>query len=147
MSQTYKVSSKITSKVYFRETRVRSFQERYGLDGMYLPSVLWELTRMSFVVDWWLNVGDWLMSMTVDTSREVLGSMTSVKTTSETINSFRGGHLAPGICKFTKTRLERIITADRPPAFPVVNMSVDSIKHSIDGLSLLWQHMPKQLRR
>jgi len=45
-----------------------------GLRGRDLPATLWECTPYSFVVDWFVNVGDWLNAVVPDPNIETHGN-------------------------------------------------------------------------
>lgn len=63
-----------SAKVAFRYTRPLTWQERYGLDASDLPGIAWELTRLSFIVDRYLAIGQWLSALKASSSAvQVLG--------------------------------------------------------------------------
>lgn len=51
----------------------------WGLSLMDVPSTAWELVTLSFVVDWFFNVGDWIRAVTPDPARTVLSSSVSIR--------------------------------------------------------------------
>jgi len=51
----------------------------FGLGLVDVPDAIWELIPFSFVVDYFINVQDWINSMNVRPEITVLGSWTSVK--------------------------------------------------------------------
>lgn len=52
----------------------------WGTHASYIPSAMWELTTLSFAVDWIVNVGDWLKALTVSARAEIKGSWAVVTT-------------------------------------------------------------------
>lgn len=50
---------------------------RFGLSWQNMPSAAWELTPWSFVVDWFLNVGDYIRAITPKLDAQVLCSTTT----------------------------------------------------------------------
>jgi hypothetical protein len=54
-----------------------------GLRGRDIPSLLWELTPWSFVVDWFANVGTWLQAVVPDPSISIRGNWVTVIRTTE----------------------------------------------------------------
>lgn len=144
---------KYVSKVFYKMTRPLTWQERYGLDALKIPGIALELTRLSFVWDWFFSVGDWLSSITPSDARSVHGSVTSqkstvVSTTRATAIKFYGlvpAKVSGGLYEVTYEKLDRRI--NQPLALtPLVNRQKLSLKRTIDGISLLWQSLPKPRR-
>lgn len=54
------------------EPRTYGVMDHFGFTK--IPYALWDLTRLSFVVDWFLNVSDFISSYTPDTYYKILGS-------------------------------------------------------------------------
>lgn len=52
--------------------RTMGFKDDFGLTK--IPSTIWDLTRLSFVADWFFNTSSWLAAWTPDTYWSVLGS-------------------------------------------------------------------------
>lgn len=147
------VKHKYVSKVFYKMTRPLTWQERYGLDALKMPGIALELTRLSFVWDWFFSVGDWLGSITPSDARSVHGSVTSqkstvVSTTRATAIKFKGlvpAKVSGGLYEVTYEKLDRRI--NQPLALtPLVNRQALSLKRTIDGISLLWQSLPKPRR-
>lgn len=146
------VKHKYVSKVFYTLTRPLTWQERYGLDALSIPGIALELTRLSFVWDWFFSVGDWLSSITPSDARTVHGSVTSQKST--VVSTTRVGAIkvankpakaSGGLYEVTYEKLDRRI--NQPLALtPLVNRQALSLKRTIDGISLLWQSMPKPRR-
>lgn len=147
------IKTAYTSKVYYQCLRPLSFGEQYGLDFGSAPSVIWELTPLSFVWDWFFSVGDWLKSVKTSDDRQFVGGITSQKSTvevSSSINSVKfygvvnvpisGGSHHTIYQKLDRRRNQTSAIS------PVQNRGVLGIKRQIDALSLTWQRMPK-LRR
>lgn len=53
--------------------------KQFGLHWTNLPSAAWELVPWSFVADWFINVGDYLQSITPKVGVRILAGFTSVK--------------------------------------------------------------------
>lgn len=147
------VKHKYVTNVFYKMTRPLTWQERYGLDAFSIPGIALELTRLSFVWDWFFSVGDWLGSITPSDARTVHGSVTSqkctvVSTTRVTAIKFFGlvpAKYSGGLYELTYEKLDRRI--NQPLALtPLVNRQALSLKRTIDGISLLWQSLPKPRR-
>lgn len=67
--------------VYFRVHPVSEQLKRFGLIN--LPALLWELTPLSFVVDWFLPVGDYLSNLDTMAGVDVLGGTYSLRVKGE----------------------------------------------------------------
>lgn len=79
----------------------------FGLDAQYIPLALWEATRLSFVLDWFFNIGSFIEALTPVGGVKQLATWTTVITDSETLREtrqVRGGTHANG--------QTRVITAD-----------------------------------
>lgn len=143
------VKTKYVSKVFYKYVKPLSWQERYGLDSSALPSIAWELATLSFVWDWFFSVGDWLQSLRTSDARQVLGCVTSQKSTVvataiPTSVKFYSVPAKVSGCQLqiTYERLDRRINRILPVS-PVVNREALSLKRTIDAISLLWQQMPR----
>lgn len=141
--------------VYFKEKWQRSTGEYLGLNPASTPEIIWELTRLSFVVDWVFSVGPWLGSYRVQPRIEILGNTVSTKISYEGRCSFTGTcQFQPGTleCDFDdvvyeKNKFVRYVDRDLPvlPQFRYADGV--TILHTIDSLTLLLQPMLKQLRK
>lgn len=127
-----------------------------GLHPDQLVSVLWELTRLSFVVDWVVAVGDWLSAVSPTLSIEYLGACTSQKILKEMscevtgVRSVLGLDPAIKVVKpywraWSECLERRVITT--PLALPAVNPNYAKIARLVDALSLLWQPLSTKLRK
>lgn len=123
----------------------------------HIPVVLWELTRLSFVADWFLNVGDFLQSIEPNTAVSILGGCTSEKTTVSRIVSVCGTPRVPGEATPMKIHIapSAIYSAQRLvrktpialPASPVFNVSTLSVKRAADAIALLWSATGNRIGR
>lgn len=150
-SGTLSQSYSMTSSVMYKLTRRLTFRDIYGLNLHDLPRIVWELTTLSFVWDWFFGIGDWLESFTIDSSRRVMGSTTSLKATTTFQLAGRAYHYGkPARCGKSDFTLESQILDRRVnqtlPSLPVMDPSALSLKRQIDAISLIWQRLPK-LRR
>lgn len=147
------ITEKYVSSVFYRLERPLSFGETYGLDFASVPLLIWELTPLSFVWDWFFTVGNFLGACKVSDARTFIGATTSCKVTVKATvkvksvkflgtvpTSFSGGSYT-----VVYEKLDRRV--NQPKAIsPLVNRNLLSVKRHLDAVSLLWQRMPR-LRR
>jgi hypothetical protein len=102
---------------------------------------IWELTRLSFLLDWFFNVGTLIAAWTPNANLNPLGSWVT-ETHTFTYSSFYSGfkrvitdpnwdcfptHTAPGILKATHEIKRRVITPERP-MLPTIKINLDWAK-------------------
>lgn len=63
-----------------------TFPSLAGLTLDRIPSTIWELTRLSFVVDWFLNIGDFIGALTAHARGDILASWCTVKVSYEVVH-------------------------------------------------------------
>jgi hypothetical protein len=68
-----------TASVQYTQSETNTLLDQLGLSPRFLPEVAWELTRLSFVVDWILSVGPWLGTLRINPGIEVLGNTSGFK--------------------------------------------------------------------
>jgi hypothetical protein len=143
----------VTSHVYFKVKRAPSTARQLGLDFGNLPNIAWELTRLSWVLDWWLHIGDYLTSIRYDPDIVEVGNCSSIvseQTIKDLVKNirYRSTDLNPEwfTRTFTWKRLVRVVGTPKP-SFPVVDWGFHSVKHTLDSLALSWQSMPKIIKK
>lgn len=152
-TRTVTTDTRVTSNIYYKQLLADSFGVRYGVDYLSAPAVLWELTRLSFVVDRFIRIGDFLQSLRgrYNASRSVLGTVTSQKTViTETVLLKRIAYVSPSIqwrdveAAYTvKTEhLDRKVNLALPK-LPSVNWSDLNLQQQMDHIALIWQNLPK----
>jgi len=131
--------------------------QKYGLSPSQLPSTLYELVTLSFVLDWFTNVGSWISALTPNPSIKYMGGCVSDKTIitrevklSNAIycnmgNRNFGTPIITGTSSVTRTHLSRSVNP-KLPALPSFNPDVTSYKHAVDAVALIWQRLPKAWR-
>lgn len=141
---------KTVTSLYFNFTQPVTWQERYGLDILNAPALVWERIPLSFVLDWFLGVGLWLQSLHLSDKRNVVGSCTSQKTTvtlrMPDTNVYWSVPATNYNCGssyvMTYEKLDRRVN-QTPPLLPVVNPAFLSLQRRLDAATLIWQRLPK----
>lgn len=148
---TRKQTWKASTSVYYTRTIPLTFGERYGTDLSSLPNVAWELTRLSFVVDRFIRIGDFLSYIRGVTSGkfDVVGTSTSLKWTKVDLYRMTGLTWIPKIPpikqyehEVTTRVLDRRINLTLP-LLPTVNWRSLSIQQWFDHAALIWQAIPQ----
>lgn len=144
----------IRARVYYRQWLERSSAQELGLSAEYLPEIIWELTRLSFVVDWAFAVGPWLGQFRVKPNIEILGNTCSVRssitgtatpryiTNGDTFSVMTG---SGGGAVLRKEAYDRECDRSLPclPQFRYADAV--SLTHTADALALIWQPVVKRL--
>lgn len=143
------ISQNYTSGVtYKRLVENEPLMHRLGLSLENAPSTLYEMVPLSFVADWFLNIGRWLKAISPNPYVQLLGAFTSVKTTiSLQYNATHSVYLGvTGTAKATGTciheRLNRSCTTALP-SLPSIENDVMSLSRAVDSAILAQQRMPK----
>lgn len=146
--------TRYSASVGYTLTSPLTMDERFGLDAYSIPAIAWELTTLSFVVDWWLNIGSWLQSLRVLNPKVQLAGITvSAKTTVDVLVTTTGRAWINGTpvlltdSSSATLNYQRLQRQNPPLAFTGVTPSLNSkafdLNRTIDGLTLLWQRIAK----
>lgn len=144
---------KVNATLYYRRSTNPSYA--LGLSLSDVPSLVWELTPFSFVVDWVFNIGDWLRSHVADPNCTPLGcclSFKEVKSWTSVIDYWRYNNWPPGQVtpvggSFTETQttLKRELWTSAP-MLPSVSREIVNLNRSLDSLSLIWKPVTQLLQ-
>jgi len=118
-----------------------------GTSASDLPSTLWEIIPYSFVVDWFVNVGDWIRAVVPVPGINVLGNWTTLLTNETTIVS---GQIAYGSNsndnpryvgsfgseKITSFSYQRNVNRSLPST-PALTKKPLSMLHQLDAAALM----------
>jgi hypothetical protein len=141
------------ASVQYLQKEEQSFLDSLGLTPRFLPEVAWELTRLSFVVDWIFSIGPWLATLRVNPGIEVLGNTSGFKHTRkirpQSVKLCLNGNFPPvempqvmiKDCIYNHDYYERKVDVDLSylPHF-TWGRTLDLFK-AIDSVSLIWQFM------
>lgn len=120
-----------------------------GLSASDVPSTLWEFTPLSFVADWFINVGDWLKAITPNPAVNVVGNWITTTGYDSTIvsnvkwhtyhgwPSIRTDFSAPSAS--VKTFVYQRETNQVVSRLPLLLKQPLSVTHSVDAMALMAQ--------
>lgn len=146
------------TKIYFRYNQNLDWLtalKALGLDPLGFASLAWELTSLSFVVDWCFNVGDWLRAITPNPQVELLGACTSAKLIRkekwQSIQNYwwspSKSAPAPPPCTILQEKLIRKVASTSKPVLPAMSSQILNFKRVADSLSIIWGRIPRQFKR
>lgn len=146
-----------TGIVYFRQLKPLPTLPKLGLGLRNLPETAWELTRLSFVIDWILSIGPWLESLRFNPEIEILGSSVSTRisvsgetdcTVGQGIDGWKVESSSVLQASLKADIFERQLLDTTPPALPQLQGSdALNLLRTLDGLALLTQPLLKALRK
>lgn len=144
------VTVSANAAVQYRYTVLPPDLDTWGLNLQYLPETAWELTRMSFVVDWLFSVGPWLQSWRYNPCIEILGDIVGLKVKKEALDvrlKYNSNYVPQQPQPIsTKVYIEsyvRTVSNGRPTTPLFLGKAKLDIYKLVDSLCLLWQHKPK----
>lgn len=143
-------TSRGTVRAYVLYEHQMSLVERSGLSLHELPISVWEGIPFSFVVDWFLNVGDWIRAVTPKAGVNVLATGVTVRKETEqrvdvtgSKNSITGyAETTPPDGWFSRDTVETSrqpgIQANLASKFPLIDFSGEKDwVHLLDAISLV----------
>lgn len=135
--------------VHYKSTVAGSFLERLNDFGLFdIPEATWELVPFSFIVDWFVPVGDWLKALTPKIGVEILaqGFTAEHNSVAETVLT---GFPSPTVGGVTFSPAAPIGSRDRVtqkirnrqtylgvPAYPPIDVKLN-VKRMADAVALL----------
>lgn len=149
-----------SASVQYKQTGTDTFLDTLGLTPRFLPETAWQLTRLSFVVDWLFTIGPWLATLRIKPEVQILGNTSGFKIERTiTVNG-----LSCGCPKYGYPMQDMSYALDvedfvRYKAYKrQVNVDLSMMPHFtwgrvldlfklIDSLSILWQAVPGKIRR
>jgi hypothetical protein len=146
----YDVATEYDLKAYaavqYRQSIPLSTWDKLGLTPRYWPETAWQLTRLSFVWDWFTTIGPWLQKFRLKPELEVLGNTVGVKMVKTQVVNRTGVHVdprtilqLPGRAKKICHRYQRVVGTELP-LLPHVRLDVAlDLNKWVDSLSLLIQ--------
>ena len=105
----YETESQLEAIVYYRRTLDQTTQELLGLTPANVPSILWEVTKLSFVWDWFLHIGSFIDALKPKVGVNILGYSTGV--------SHRQNHALRHVCPMYDQVSRSYIYATTKPCY------------------------------
>jgi hypothetical protein len=140
-----------TASIQYKQTVEQSSLDQWGLTPRHLPEICWELTRLSYVVDWIFTIGPWLGTLRYKPSIQILGNTTGIKVERTMKCQAKRARYSTG--PFSKWEYEAIATSSTYERQCHTDLSflphftwgrtLDLFK-AVDALSLIWQNLPKK---
>lgn len=136
---------------YSRKLNYSNTLHQYGIAVQDMPNVLWELTPLSFVADWFYGVGNWLRAITPNPAVNFIGGHLSRRIEDVANVNFPSSTFSTYAVKANggaSAHLQQLIRTYAPavPALPVRKVSTLGLARSIDSAILLLQRIPKNWR-
>nr|URG16524.1 MAG: maturation protein [Leviviridae sp.] len=138
---------------YFRDFEgIEMVQLRaLGIHPTQITSFVWEKTRLSFVLDWFVAVGDWLRAFTPDPAISFAGHCvsqkieTTIQATTTRVSCGVGLDptvpvVLPKVLAVSRYLERRVATTE--VVFPPLNPNFFSIKRLLDSFALAWALLP-----
>lgn len=139
-----------TGRVYFKVVDANAYnRKKLGLDVLDLPQLAYELTRLSFAVDWWFNLGDYIAALIPNPYIQVLGytyaerSLIVSQSRLKKIGTTVPKRFADGIFTEEKETYRREVVTPNVAALPTIDFEYRSWKHLVDSLGLIIQNVPR----
>jgi len=133
----------------------RTILDALGLSFKNLATLPWELLKMSFVYDWFANVGDLIGALTPAFGLKQIGSCIVITTEQTNTYNLLGTNLLdstnytlynganPCSCKQTKKKYSRSIGLGAPMLAIRLDFKLDHLLRAADAATLLLQRMKK----
>lgn len=149
-------TQKTRACVYYRLTKPLPRLAEWGMSKSDLLPAAWELAKLSFVVDRFLNIGDFLRSHCIQPEVQLLGNTVAVKREARCTTSFlpklpTGAQVSiwkPGQSVNEREHYVRIINVPVPNLPSVTNLStLTNGMHIADHLALTQQLLSSKYKR
>jgi len=151
LSTKHSVSDVVVVRAMSMDSYWADLQTRMGLSLTDLATVAWELLPFSFVIDWFVNIGDVINSIVPRAGLRNIGSTLTVKR--ETIVQCYGSAdltLAPtwggesslsGFCKESYYAHDRVVGLTLPGLAVKQDFGFDNILRKLDAIALVLQKL------
>jgi len=126
---------------------------RYGISPTQVLSTTYELLKLSFVADWFVNIGQWIKAMEPKPQCKVLDVCYTQSCKIDIDTQDAGGFWAVAgdmpavrscVSTFSRQYMNRsIVTNNLQAPIPRYNPEWQTISRTLDALSLLWQPASK----
>lgn len=142
--QEFSTVGKVSTSIQYRLDNELSLMDKLGLTPRHLPELAWELTRLSFVVDWFVEIGPWLGTYLrfqpgVTVLGNTVGYKTEQKVVARAMSYGRLGYETPCNIYLGETlfrKYERLVNQPTPLLPQFTSLSPTRIVHVVDALAL-----------
>jgi hypothetical protein len=138
------LEKRVRAYVLYEVDQEALIPQKLGL--LQVPATAWELVPFSFVVDWFVDIGEWLDALTPRVGVNILAEGYTVSTNRTRIRTITGSSLSLGVLSCSlpgQSDLHTLWTKSRTPRLPSaplprVNMKINP-KRATDAIALLVQ--------
>lgn len=145
-----------SASIQYKIAEQSSLADTLGLTPRFLPETAWQLTRLSFVVDWIFTIGPWLASLRINPGIEILGNTVGVKVARNitaqiyqarhvNVQSWTSANTPESTYETRKYDRKCHVDISYLPHF-TWGRTLDLYK-LVDALSLIWQILPNKWRK
>lgn len=142
------LEKRVRAYILYEVDRSSLIPQKLGL--LQLPATVWELVPFSFVVDWFVDIGDWLDAVTPRIGVNILAEGYTLQTTRTRIRTITGSSLSNGVLSCSlpgQHDLHVLFTKSRTPKLPTLPLPRVNVKFSpkraTDAIALLVQQFRK----
>lgn len=151
------VSKSISTHIYFRHNRWAdnyAALTSWGVNPFQILDVAYAIMPYSFVLNWFLDVGSWLKAIQPHPHLNVIGGVTSVKTSTRKViviqmANYTGNSTPMWVpCNasfdYEESSLDRSLITSWVPTVPI-GAGLNTLSKAINSAAMVWQKIP--LRR
>jgi hypothetical protein len=156
--QSVRYEQKVRSTVYYKQAAPFSSSKNWGIHPRYWPETAWDLTRLSFVIDWIVDVGSWLGAHRIQPDITILGATTSYKTEVDGniyVSHYSGSYVGTKVksdflganVAIKGTWYDRKVVSADPSRFPAMRWAAGlDLLSLVDALAISFQLLAGKLR-
>lgn len=133
------------ARVQYQLLGLPGLMDSLGLSLRHVPELVYELTRLSFVMDWWFDIGSWLATLRFNPQVRKLGNTVGTKLNRRAYCTGKMAVSYEGMANSVSVGILGVYTHDQydrqthvePPTTPLFLPEFRSVNHTIDALALL----------
>lgn len=154
-SDVHEQVTKVRCGIYYIDTLdyERRVASSLGLDLWSSPQIVWEIIPFSFVVDWFINIGDWLEAIKPKPGVKTLAEWTTVEQWSVATRTITD-QISTGCTSMWESSsqthdryLKRRFTSVPFPYLPPRGSGVNSLVREVSAAALGWQQLRNILKK
>jgi hypothetical protein len=144
---------KARASVQFTCSVEPSTLDRFGLSPQFLPETVLALTRLSFVVNWFISIEAWIQTLRVNPHCQILGNTVGVKSTRTAKMKYAEYKLYFGSFDwdtyssdetYSREHYQRTCGVDLSYLPHFTWLSTFDLAKAIDSVALAWQFRPRR---